>query len=494
MAFHSPQFLIFFPVVTLAYFLVPQRGRCAWLLAASYFFYLCWNPEYVVLLLLVTAVSYAAALLTDRRQDRRWRRGWTAAGIAATLAGLFFFKYFNFAADTAAAVLSWVGITAAGPHLDLVLPLGLSFYTFQAVGYLADVCGGKTAAEGNFLRYALFLSFFPKLVSGPIDRSDGLLAQMREGQGEWGLNAPFDFDRMRRGLLLMVWGMFLKLVIADRLAILVDTVFPSYWEYGGVHLAAAAVSFSLQIYCDFGGYSAIAIGAAQILGFRLMDNFRQPYLSLSIREFWRRWHISLSSWFRDYLYIPLGGSRKGKERTWVNLMVTFLVSGLWHGASWNFVAWGGLHGLYQIAGDLLRPARDRVCAALRIRREALPWKIVRGLWTFALVTVAWVFFRAESTAQAVGFLARMATHLSLSLDGITGLGLDWKDLLAAGAAVLVLLIADLLGQKGSVRDRILALPLPARWAVYYLAVFSILIFGIYGGNYDPSQFIYGNQF
>lgn len=308
----------------------------------------------------------------------------------------------------------------------------------------------------------MFVAFFPKLVSGPIERAENLLPQMRDGQGEWGLGASFDFDRMRRGLLLMVWGLFLKLVIADRAALLVDTVFPKYWEYNGLQLAVAAVCFSIQLYCDFGGYSAVAIGAAQVLGFRLQDNFHQPYLALSIRDFWRRWHISLSGWFRDYLYIPLGGNRKGRARTYFNTMVTMLLSGLWHGAGWNYVVWGGLHGVYQVAGDVLRPARDRVVERLHIRREALVWKVLRGLITFGLVTLAWIFFRAESTRAALGLISGIISRFTLSLDGITGLGLDWKDLLVLLIAVLVLLTADLLGQNMQVRDRILALPLPAR--------------------------------
>ena len=494
MLFPSPQFLIFFPVVTLLYFLVPRRGRGPWLLAASLFFYACWSVRHTALLLLVCALTYLDGLLIGRAATRRGRRGWTAAGVVLCLGLLFFYKYTGFALDTLVRLAGLGGLTPAVPRFDILMPLGISFYLFQAVGYLLDVCREKVTAERNFLRYALFLTFFPKLISGPIERSDGLLRQMREGTGDWGLDAPFDFDRMRRGLLLMVWGMFLKLVLADRLGILVDTVFPDYQSYNGLHLAVAAVCFSLQIYGDFAGYSAVAIGAAQVLGFRLTDNFRQPYLSLSIREFWRRWHVSLSSWFRDYLYIPLGGSRRGRGRTRLNLMVTFLVSGLWHGASWNFVVWGGLHGLYQIAGDLLRPARDRACSLLHIRREAPFWTAVRGLWTFALVTLAWIFFRAESTGQALGLIGRMAARFTLSPDGITGLGLDAKDLLVAAAAVLVVFAADLLSRRMCVRDRILALPLPARWAVCYLAAFSVLIFGVYGGNYDAGQFIYGVQF
>ena len=494
MVFNSPQFLLFFPAVTLLYFLVPRGWRMGWLLLASYFFYACAHVGYTVLLLCTTAVSFAAALLAGRRRDPLWRRGWTAAGIVSVLALLFFFKYFNFAAQSAAALLSWLGAAGEAPRLELVLPLGISFYTFQEVGYLADVCRGRVPAERNFLRYALFTAFFPKLVSGPIERADGLLVQMREGRDGWGLDVPFDFDRMRRGLLLMLWGLFLKLVLADRLALLVDTVFADYTAYNGLHLAVAAVCFSLQIYGDFGGYSAIAVGAAEVLGFRLTDNFRQPYLAVSVRDFWHRWHVSLSGWFRDYLYIPLGGSRRGKWRTRLNLMVTFLVSGLWHGASWNFVAWGGLHGLYQVAGDLLRPGRERACAALRIRREAPVWRAVRTLFTFALVTAAWVFFRADSAGQAAGFLARAVTCFTLDPDGLTGLGLDWKDLAVALAAVVTVFLADLLGRKGPVRDRVLALPLPARWAVYLLGLFAVLIFGIYGGDYDPSDFIYGREF
>ncbi len=494
MLFHSAQFLIFFPLATLIYFLIPRKGRGLWLLAVSYFFYLCWDPRYGLLLALVTLLTYGTGLLIQRSGTKKGKKLWLTVSFAACLAVLGCFKYAVFILESLAALFSLAGVTLTWPQFSILLPLGISFYLFQVLGYLVDVYRGKVEAEQNLLRYALFVAFFPKLVSGPIERAENLLPQMRDGQGEWGLGASFDFDRMRRGLLLMVWGLFLKLVIADRAALLVDTVFPKYWEYNGLQLAVAAVCFSIQLYCDFGGYSAVAIGAAQVLGFRLQDNFHQPYLALSIRDFWRRWHISLSGWFRDYLYIPLGGNRKGRARTYFNTMVTMLLSGLWHGAGWNYVVWGGLHGVYQVAGDVLRPARDRAVERLHIRREALVWKVLRGLITFGLVTLAWIFFRAESTRAALGLISGIISRFTLSLDGITGLGLDWKDLLVLLIAVLVLLAADLLGQNMQVRDRILALPLPARWAVYYLAVFSIFIFGIYGGNYDPSQFIYGQQF
>ncbi len=494
MLFQSIDFLLFFPVVALVYFPLPRKLRPAWLLLASYFFYLSWDVRFFLPLAYCTLVTYAAGLLIERTAAGRGRRTLLILAFAACLAVLALLKYFNFAVDTVVAVAAAAGISLARPSFSILLPVGISFYLLQALGYVADVYRGKVAAERNLLRYALFVAFFPQVVSGPIGRADSLLPQMRGGQGEWGMDAPFDFDRMRRGLLLMGWGYFLKLVAADRLGLLVDTVFPAYQDYNGLHLALAAVCFSIQLYCDFAGYSAVAIGAAQVLGFALMENFKQPYLALSIRDFWRRWHVSLSSWFRDYLYIPLGGSRRGVLRTRVNTMITFLVSGLWHGASWHFVVWGGLHGLYQVIGDLLKPVRDRLVSALRINREGGLCRFVRGVFTFALVTVAWVFFRADSTRAALGFLWRMATHLTLSLDGVTGLGLDKKDLIVALAAVLVVFLADLLQRRCGVREKILALPLPVRWVVYYALIFSILIFGIYGGEYDASQFIYAAQF
>lgn len=348
MLFNSINFLIFFPVVCMGYFIIPRGKRYIWLLLASYYFYMSWNVKYVLLLFASTLITYLSSIFISYFEDRE---DWTehkrrcckklsvASSLVINLGILFFFKYYNFTMDTVSALLEKMHITIHTPAFDVLLPVGISFYIFQALGYTIDVYrGGKV--EKNFLRYALFVSFFPQLVAGPIERSENLLRQLREEH-------TFSFERMKDGLLLMLWGYFMKLVIADRIAIFVDAVYGDLDNYGGWYVVIASVLFAFQIYCDFAGYSTIATGAARIMGFQLMENFNCPYLSQSVGEFWRRWHISLSSQFRDYLYIPLGGNRKGLMRKYINLMIVFLTSGLWHGADWTYLVWGGVMGSFR---------------------------------------------------------------------------------------------------------------------------------------------------
>lgn len=343
MLFNSYNFLIFFPIVTLIYYLIPQKIKYIWLLLASYYFYMCWNAKYVLILLFSTTITYVSGLLITRankckeeHKKIKMKKIFVALSFIINLAILFLFKYFDFAIDNVNRVLSHFSMQIINPSFDVILPVGISFYIFQALSYTVDVYRNDVKAEKNFLKYALFVSFFPQLVAGPIERSKNLLKQVHEKH-------YFDGQRVKDGLLLMIWGGFQKIVIADRVAIVVDTVFNNFPQYGGMYIVVAAILFAFQIYCDFSGYSIIAIGAAKVMGFELMENFNAPYMSMSVAEFWRRWHISLSSWFRDYLYIPLGGNRKGKLRKYINLMIVFIVSGLWHGAQWSFIVWGALN-------------------------------------------------------------------------------------------------------------------------------------------------------
>lgn len=493
MLFNSIDFLLFFPLVTAVYFLLSHRARWVWLLAASYYFYMCWNARYALLIALSTLITYLSGLLIHRaeavpheKRRRRRKKLWVFLSFAANLAILFFFKYFDFFLDNLSAALSVAGIALKRPAFDVVLPVGISFYTFQALSYTVDVYRGEVEPERNPFRYALFVSFFPQLVAGPIERSKNLLGQFYERH-------DFDPDRVRDGLLLMLWGMFEKIVVADRLAMLVDHVYDNYADLPGAAIALATVFFAFQIYGDFAGYSHIAIGAAQVMGFALMENFRRPYLATSAAEFWRRWHISLSTWFRDYLYIPLGGNRKGRVRKYFNTMVTFLVSGLWHGANWSFVVWGGLNGAYQVTGELLAPARERACRALRIDRENLFWRFVRAVFTFCLVDFAWLFFRAPSFSAARRMLVHMFTQLHpfVFMGQLFHLELDKLNFLAALFFLGVLLAADLLQERyGSLRPYITRQALPVRWAVYLAGVLAVLIFGIYGPQYDARAFTY----
>ena len=434
MLFHSLEFLVFFPIVVLLYFALPLRYKNYWLLFASYVFYMSWNPVYGLLLFGCTFVTWGAALLVERVGSGGQRRALFAAALLAVFGALFYYKYMNFVLANVGRVLLWLGVQAAIPKFDIILPVGISFFTFQAAGYLIDVYRKDIYAERNFFRYALFVSFFPQLVAGPIERSKNLLKQLDKAY-------PFEYERVRRGLLIMLWGFFLKLVIADRCALLVDTVFGKPQNYSGIQLIVAAVLFSVQIYCDFMGYSTIARGAALVIGYRLMENFRQPYFATSVQEFWRRWHISLSTWFRDYLYIPLGGSRVQPLRRYLNLMVTFFVSGLWHGASWHFVVWGGLHGLFLTLEGLLAPWTKRTFTQWNIDPANSLVRFLAAIKTFFLATIAWVFFRASSVEEAVNFLLR-STNLQnigiVSHGGLYKLGLEEKSfyLLLIGMIIL----------------------------------------------------------
>ena len=341
MLFNSLEFIIFFPIVVAAYFALNPKYRWILLLLASYYFYMCWNYKYIVLIMFSTVVDYCSGILMYRTNKTGLRKLLLLASLTTNLGLLFFFKYFNFFGETVNYFFERFNIFAEVPAYSFLLPVGISFYTFQTLSYTIDIYRKKQTPEYHFGRFALFVSFFPQLVAGPIERSVNLIPQFRQ-------DFKFDYERVRDGILFMVWGFFKKVVIADRLAEYVNLVYNNPTESEGFQNIIATFFFSIQIYCDFSGYSDIAIGAALILGYRLMTNFRRPYFALNIREFWQRWHISLSTWFRDYVYISLGGNRVVKWRWFYNLFITFLVSGLWHGANWTFVIWGALHGFYLI--------------------------------------------------------------------------------------------------------------------------------------------------
>lgn len=486
MLFNSINFLIFFPAVVLLYFIIPYKFRNIWLLAASYFFYMSWNVKYVFLLIFSTAVTYACARLIDISEEKNRKKIWASVGFILNLSILFFFKYFNFLIESINQILEKTGFRVIQVTFDVVLPVGISFYIFQALGYMVDVYrGGK--CEKNFLRYALFVSFFPQLVAGPIERSGNLLKQLEEKH-------RYSFQAMREGLLLMLWGYFLKLVIADRAAVLVNTVYGDIGKYNGWYLIVAGVLFAFQIYGDFAGYSTIAAGAAKVMGFELMDNFNAPYYSRSVGEFWRRWHISLSSWFRDYLYIPLGGNRKGTVRKYMNLMAVFSVSGLWHGAAWTFLLWGGVNGAYQIIGSLLQPVRNRLAAVFKIKRDAFSHQLLKCAVTFILVDLSWVLFRAVDITEAITIFKSIfhAENLWILLDGsLYQLGLNQKNYQLLCLAIIVLMAADWMKYRGiCIREFIFRQELWFRWLVYIGAVVGILVFGVWGYGYDAGNFIY----
>lgn len=490
MLFNSLQFAIFFPVAALIYFVIPKKMRCLWLLLASYVFYMSASPKYVVFLLFSTLVTYAGGLLVERAEAKK-KKFYMWLTFLCSLGVLGLLKYFDFLLGNVNALLGLAGIAPVNKPFSIGLPVGISFYTFQSLGYMVDVYRGDTKAEQNILNYALFVSFFPVILSGPIERSGNLLRQIRELPEK----ALWNYERVAGGLTLLLFGLFQKMVIADRIAILANQVFDNYHMYGTFGLTVGAIAYTIQIYCDFASYSMMAFGVAKVLDFGIIENFQTPYFSRSMREFWRRWHISLSSWFRDYLYIPLGGSRCGKWRRYFNLMVTFLASGLWHGASWSFVVWGGLHGLYQVIGYELRGMKDRINEKLHTKTDCLSYKLGQVLVTFCLTAFAWIFFRAGSLRDAFGYIRRMVTKPDpwcLFNGELYNLGLDRVEMNVLFVSLLVLLLVDLIRYlKKQQMDAFLAEQnLWFRWGALLALIAAVAIFGIYGPGYDAQQFIY----
>lgn len=490
MIFNSVSYLIFFPIVLLLYFALPYKLRNAWLLVVSYYFYMNWNAKYALLLAGSTLVTFACSLLVEyfKKQDRQVLAKWSLAGSFVINIGILFaFKYSGFFAENMNRLMEAMGQGGRVRAFDVVLPVGISFYIFQALSYTMDVYRGQIKATKNLLRYALFVSFFPQLVAGPIERSKNLLEQFDKKH-------DFDVDRVRSGLLTMLWGLFMKIVIADNLSGIVTQVYENYLSYTGVEILLATALFAFQIYCDFGGYSYIAIGSARVLGFRLMDNFNCPYLATSVNDFWKRWHISLTSWFRDYLYIPLGGNRKGKVRKYVNIMIIFLVSGLWHGASWTYVVWGGLNGLYLILEQISEPLRNKARKAFGVDVNRFSYRFFASLWTFMLVDFSWMFFRAESFAQVFGMLRQIKANFGFSRFfgyAVEGWGLDSATLIALLSAFVLLFFVDACRYKGKNLNLIvLQQGAPMRYLVYTGLLLMIMFFGIYGYEYAQTAFIY----
>lgn len=480
MLFNSFEFAIFFPLVVIGYFLLPPRFRWAFLLGASYYFYMCWKAEYLVLIVISTLIDYVAGLRMGKTTVRSRRKKYLMLSLVANLGILFTFKYANFFSESLRVALNQFNIFYDMPMFDLLLPVGISFYTFQSMSYTIDVYRGEQQPERHLGKFALYVAFFPQLVAGPIERSLRLLPQFDRV-------FKFDYERVVSGLRLMLWGFFKKLVIADRLAIYVNEAYNHPAEYQGLTLLLATYFFAIQIYCDFSGYSDIAIGAARVMGYDLMTNFRQPYFSKSISEFWRRWHISLSTWFRDYLYIPLGGNRVGKQRWYFNLFAVFVISGLWHGANWTFVVWGALHGGYLIFAIVTADWRQKLAHWSGLAKRPALHNLLRTLITFHLVLFAWIFFRANSLSEAFMIIGNMAA-LDFSLESLKSLNiaLGWGELLVAIGSILFLELAHLLQSRGKVHSWITARPAALRWSVYYLLLLAIAFFGVF----NHSEFIY----
>ena len=497
MQFTSLLFIGFFAVVILLYFIVPKPLRPIALLISSAMFYASYSLFFTLLMFITILVTWICGIVLGRLRRKypdsaqTKKRLVLAIGIVFSLSILFMYKYYNFTLDNVNLLLQKLHMHAIENRLNLALPMGISFYTFQALGYLIDVYRGTTRYEPDFIMFALFVSFFPQLVAGPIERSDRLLRQIRDCTE----TAVWDYERIVHGFMMMLWGYFMKMMIADRAALVVANRFANIYSDGTVGLTLGVVFFALQIYCDFASYSTIAAGSAKILGFDLMDNFNTPYFAVSIRDFWNRWHISLSTWFRDYLYIPLGGNRKGKIRKYINTMIVFLVSGLWHGANWTFVIWGGLHGAYQVIGDVTGPLKKRVYDKLRVDTGTFSFRAAQMLITFALTCIAWVFFRAESLNDACVYVFRLFTQpdfWKLTNGFIYEIGLGRQEMNILLLATAALIFIDVLRYRKKIRFEQIAdrQNVWFRPAVILALIVVIVVFGSYGDKFNTQQFIY----
>jgi alginate O-acetyltransferase complex protein AlgI len=404
MLFNSFTFLVFFIVVTTLYFILPHKSRWLLLLAASCYFYMYFIPVYIFILAFTIVIDYFAGLFLERTHGEK-KKIFLIASLVANIGVLAFFKYYNFLNENLSHLLQEFNLRSIMPSLSILLPIGLSFHTFQAMSYTIEVYRGNQKAEKNFGIYALYVMFYPQLVAGPIERPQNLLHQFYEKH-------YFDLQRVVEGLKMMLWGLFKKVVIADRLSLYVDQVYGSPGEHRGFELIIATFFFAVQIYCDFSGYSDIAIGAARVMGFKLMTNFRKPYFSVSVSEFWKRWHISLSTWFKDYLYIPLGGNRVVKWRWYYNLLLTFTISGIWHGANWTFLIWGALNGLYLILEIISQKRVSQLSSFLGLNKLNLLRKGLGLIWTFLLIDFAWIFFRANNFKEAVYVIKNIPVGLN----------------------------------------------------------------------------------
>lgn len=475
----SLSFLLFAAVSCTLYFLLPSKARPYWLLLCSAWFYASFDVRFFIWIGITAVTTFAAGRVIGRAQGR----GKKAALIGAVVLNgglLFFVKFFGYSVELFGRIFG-VGV----PAVAVPAALGIAFYTMQAISYCVDVYRGKYTPEKNFWKYLLYMLYFPTIMQGPISRYDQLADQLFTPH-------RFSFDRMKSGLLLALWGFFKKLVIADRAAILVNNVFGNYTEYEGFQITVAVLLYSLQLYTDFSGFTDISRGVSQVLGIELVNNFDTPYFADSIQDFWRRWHMSLSSWFRDYIYIPLGGSRKGKLRKYFNLMAVFFVSGLWHGVGFHYIAWGLMQGIFQIAGELTAKTRYRLYDAGGVDRTCFSYRLGKRLVTFVLVNLSWLFFRASGFLTALRMLKRaMVWNPWVFFDGsLLAMGLDgreWNVLIAAAAALLAV---SLMHRRFSVREKLEGQMFWFRYAVYLALLLATAVFGVYGPGYDGAQFLY----
>ena len=485
MLFNSIEFLFFFPIVTVIYFLLPQKFRWFHLLVASCIFYMYFVPIYILILFGTIIIDYIAGILIENATGSR-RKGFLIMSLVANIGVLSVFKYYNFFIGNVNFLLFKTSIDYSIPLLKIILPIGLSFHTFQAMSYTIEVYRGHQKAERHLGIYSLYVMFYPQLVAGPIERPQNLLYQFRK-------HHRVEYDNVAAGLRLMLWGMVKKVVIADRIALVTDPIFNHPHNYSGVALYVGVVFFHIQVFCDFSAYSDIAIGAARVMGFKLMTNFNMPFHARTISDFWRRWHISLSTWFRDYLYTPLGGNKRGKLITYRNLFIVCFISGLWHGASWNFVIWGLLQGGYMIFAMLTKEPRKKINKALGITKYEWINHTLDIIITFSLTAFARVFFRGNSFQDAMYFVKKLfdipkellqviktGKAAFLNLPGMVNMILPCVVLFA------LLEVGHVLQMKYNLSETFSKRPTMVRWGLYYTA----LILLVFCGVYEKHQFIY----
>lgn len=478
MLFNSFKFLVFFPVVTIIYFILPFRFRWFHLLAASCLFYAAFIPAYIIILFGTIIIDYFAGIMIESSEGTK-RKLYLVLSLVANIGILCVFKYYNFFISN----INELGLVL--PLLNIILPIGLSFHTFQAMSYTIEVYRGNQKAERHFGIYALYVMFYPQLVAGPIERPQNVLHQFHEEKF-------FNYDNVVSGLRLMLLGLFKKIVIADRLATYTDPVFNNSSSYAPVALLIAVFFFTFQIFCDFSGYSDIALGSARVMGFKLMRNFDKPYHSKSLSEFWRRWHISLSTWFRDYLYISLGGNRVSVPRWYFNLFFVFLISGFWHGANWTFIIWGALHGFYLIVEALTGKYRSSFLNATGISK--IPWlsTSIQVIITFSLIMVSWTFFRANTVYEAIYILQHMPqalvdiVQLRAHPELLGNLPLKNSQIILCFALIAVLEISHIIEAKADVETLFNRQSVYVRWGFYYCILAVIFLYGVY----EDRQFIY----
>ena len=489
MIFSTIEFAIFMTVVFLVYWNIPQKYRYIILLIANTYFYAFYDVKYLIVLLITTVISYGAVLAMEKQTLLR-KKGLFIMSVVITLAFLFAFKYLNFTIYSVEKVLSLFRMPVQTSTIRLIMPIGISFYTFEMVSYLTDVYRGTIHAERNFFKYALFVSFFPNISSGPIERAGHFIPQIDREK-------VFDYDTAVYGTRLLLLGLFKKIVFADMLAKYVNAVFDHVPEMEGICFLWATLLYTFQIYCDFSGYSDMAVGLAKMLGFDLVENFKSPYFAASIKEFWGRWHISLSSWLRDYVYIPLGGNRCSKRRRDFNLLVTFLVSGIWHGASWTFVLWGMIHGVCQVLenriGELakaVRAGKGNTAAVSAVKTSANPSRsvtILKTLVTFCIVSFAWLFFRANSISEAVRAVRYMFSDLSIT-NAMLRMTMSWRSVVKTFLAIIAVMVYDYFSLKKDMLAELSKLKMPLRWAVYFIA--GICVLAMAANNGTAQEFIY----